>query len=269
MAKNTVTETAIRIERVEPAEITFHILGTSPVVCNRMSNKGVRELLFPKGRKTAADKASSVKHDPITEYRESPYTAINNDNPTRIQLLPSMFKKAMMSAALDLPGVKKAQIGRLLYVKGERIDLYGTPQLLCSVIRVPDINRTPDVRTRAIVPRWACRITVSFMPSVIRQQSVVNLLAAAGQSAGVGDWRPEKGSGSYGTFEIVGSDHPDLQDIFQQGREVQDAALISPRYYDDETQTLLEWFFEEAETRGVKVTVGGNPNQWDDIIGSE
>jgi hypothetical protein len=225
-----------------------------------MTRKGLECLFFPEAGKVAVDAEPALKHDPLAEYRESPYTAIHDSNPTRLQLTAAMFKQAMMTAALDLPGIKKTQVGRLLYVKGDRVDLYGVPQIMCSVVRMANTNRTPDVRTRAIVSRWACSITVSFATSAIRQQSVVNLLAAAGITAGVGDWRPQKGSGSYGTFEIVGSDHPEFRDVIQYGRETQDAALAYPQPYDDETATLLEWYHKQAQTCGIKVTTAGGSN---------
>ncbi len=247
-------ETEIYITEVNKGEMEFGILGTSPLICNRMSQKAMTELLFPKGRKTAADKAGSLKHDPMKEFRDSPYTSKDPNAPTRLQLLSAMFKKAMGTAALDLPGAKKAQIGRLVYVEGDRVDLYGVPQIIMSVVRSSDINRTPDIRSRVIVPEWACRITVSFIKPIINEQSVANLLAAGGITAGIGDWRVEKGSGSYGTYKLVGLDDPDFVRVSALGRDAQDAALRTPDAYDDETESLLSWFMKETVQRGFTAT---------------
>lgn len=248
------TESEIFVTKVDKGEMIFAVLGTSPIICNRMSEKARMELLFPKGKKTAADKASSLKHDPMKEFRDSPYTSKDKDAPTRLQLISSMFKKAMGTAALDLPGTRKAQIGRLVYVEGDRVNLYGVPQLMMSVTRSSDMNRTPDIRSRAILPEWACKITVSFIKPIIREQSVANLLAAGGITAGVGDWRVEKGSGSYGTFKLVSLDDPDFVRITKLGREAQDKALVDPQSYDDETESLLSWFKQETVARGFAAT---------------
>jgi hypothetical protein len=252
-SKSTSREADIFIQEIDRGQMVFCVQGSSPLICNRMSEKAQRELLLPKGRKTAADRAASLKHDPLNEFFNSPYKSLDNNNPTRLQALSSMFKQAMMSAALDLPGAKKAQIGRLLYVEGDRVDLYGIPQLMMSVTRSSDMNRTPDVRTRAILREWACKVTVSFIKPIINETSVANLFSAAGLVAGIGDWRTQKGSGSYGQFRLVGSDEPDFLRIMKYGREAQDKALASPESYDDETESLLSWFQRESVNRGLKI----------------
>lgn len=252
MATLKPDNTEVFISKVEQSQLTFYILGLSPLICNRMSEKTMRELLLPSPRKTAATKATTLKHDPLTEYRDSPYRNLSPKAPTRLQLLASMFKKAMMTAALDIPGAKKSQIGRLLYVVGDRIDLYGCPELFMSVTRSADMNRTPDIRSRAILREWACKITVSFTVPIIKDVSVVNLLAAAGTQAGVGDYRVEKGAGSYGTFEPVSADNKDWRRIAQIGRVEQDKALQTPEFYDDETASLYTWFEAEIPKRGLR-----------------
>ena len=241
----------IYVKEVTQGVAEFCIVGTAPLICNRMSEKAKRELLMPRGRKNAAEKASTLKHAPLDEYRESPYKAREPDAPTRIQLLGTMFKCAMRTAALDMPGATKAQIGRLLYVEQERVSLFGVPQVMCSVTRCKDINRTPDVRTRMIIPWWACRITVRYVTPIIKPQSVANLLAAAGFTSGIGDWRVEKGSGAFGRYSVVDSDHPKYLEILAQGgRAAQDEAIANPLPYDDETDSLLAWYTTEATRRG-------------------
>jgi len=116
------------------------------------------------------------------------------------------------------------------------------------------MNKTPDVRTRAIVPEWACKLSVTYVKPILREQAVVNLLAAAGIMRGVGDWRPEKGAGNYGQFELVGKDDARFKAIVKAGgRAAQDAALADPECYDPESAELLTWFTDEAGRRGFKV----------------
>ena len=240
--------------KVDHGQIEFMVLGTTPLILNRMSEKVLRELLMPKGRKNAAEKASSLKHDPMEEFRASPYIDPDEDAPTYLQHLASAFKGAIKSAALDLPGSSKAQIGRLTWVNGERISIYGIPQIFLSVTRSADINRTPDVRTRAIVPQWCARLSVSFVRPNLKEQAVANLLASAGLTQGVGDWRPGKGSGTYGQFELVGADDPRFAHLVKHcGRKAQIAAMQDPEPYDQESSELLAWFDAEAKSRGFKL----------------
>lgn len=244
----------ITIMEVVKGQMSFCILGTSPLVMNRMSQKVWFELLAPKGKKTAVEKASSLKHDPIKEFRDSPYRMMDPKAPTLLAILPTAFKGAMKTAALDTPGAKKAQIGRLVYIPGEQLPIYGIPKVFMAITRSADMNRTPDVRTRAILPEWACHLEVAFTKPILREQSIANLLAAAGFQSGVGDWRQEKGSGSYGSFKLVPETDKDFRRIVaQQGRAAQQKAMDDPQAYNDETAEMLTWFDSEIKRRGFKV----------------
>ena len=247
---------SIDIIKVTNSTLKFCVLGTTPLILNRMSEKVMRELLMPKGKKNAADRASSLKHDPMQEFMSSPYLDLDDSAPTYLQHLASAFKGSLKSAALDLPGASKSQIGRLTWVNGERINIYGIPQVFCSVTRSSDINRTPDVRTRCIVPQWAAYVSVSFVTPLLREQSVANLMASAGVTQGVGDWRTGKGSGTYGQFELVGEDDDRFASILKcGGRRKQIAAMENPDAYDRETEELLTWFKAESRKRGFSVVV--------------
>jgi hypothetical protein len=239
------------ILKVEKGSVECCLVGTSPLVLNRMSEKAKHELLMPKGRKNAAERATSLKHIPVEEYRASAYTL--REGPTLLALLATAFKGAIRSAALDMPGAKKAQIGRLTYIEGDYIGIYGAPKLFMAIVRSADMNKTPDVRTRAIVPEWACTLRVTYVQPLIRAQAVVNLLAAAGLTIGVGDGRPEKGAMSYGQFRITNKEDADYKRILKEGgRKAQQAGLDVPVCYDDETTELLSWFDDERAKRQLK-----------------
>ena len=156
--KNTPDSTPAKTEiisdilKVSTGVFDCCILGTSPLILNRMSEKAKHELLLPRGRKTAVEKAMSLKHDPFAEYRASAHTLKNEQESTLLAIPATAFKGAIRTAALDMPGAKKAQIGRLTYIPGEYVGVYGLPRLFMSIVRSADMNRTPDVRTRAIVP---------------------------------------------------------------------------------------------------------------------
>lgn len=247
----TAKETTIQVPEIQTNRIRVGIVGTSPLILNRMSQKARQELLLPNGRKTAAERASSLKHSPLDEYRASPYTLAQEDAPAYLAVMASAFKKLMMTAALDLPGTRKAQIGRLVYVEDEYVPVFGVPELYMSIVRSADINHTPDVRTRAIVPLWAATITVRFVVPLLTEQAIVNLLAAGGVTAGIGDFRPEKGAGNYGQFRLSSPDDEEHAAIVAHGgRAAQIAAMESPECYDSETAELLSWFDEEVTRRG-------------------
>lgn len=250
MAKKAESAELI-IAQVERGEITFCILGTTPLILNRMSEKAMRELLLPKGRKTTAERAVSLKHDPIAEFKASPYLDRDPKAPTYIQHLASSFKGALCDAALDVPGSNKRQIGRLAWVNSERISIYGIPQMLMSVVRSADMNKTPDIRTRCIIPKWCCQITIGYAKPMLNETSLMNLLVSAGVTQGTGDWRPGKGKGTYGSFEPVSQNHPEYVHLRKHaGRVPQMAAMDHPEFYDQETEELFNWYREELGRRG-------------------
>jgi len=248
MAKAPAKETAeISVLQISQGTVKMHIVGNLPFIYNAMSVKAKRELLLPKGRKTAADRAQTLKHEPLNEYRESVYRVLSNTSSTRLCFPTGAFKKAIATAALDLPGTKKAEIGRLVSVPAAVFPIWGVPQLMMSVVRSADMNKTPDIRTRAILPEWATIVELSFVRPKLSATSVVNLLAAAGITVGVGDFRQEKGAGSYGSFRIVEPDDADFKRITKAGgRAAQDAALESPEMYDSETEALFSYFNSEV-----------------------
>lgn len=254
MTKTPGNESAeISVLEIYQSVVEFCILGTSPMIMNRMSEKAKRELLLPKGRKSTAERAQNLKHSPLKEYRASAYKVSDDAAPARLCFHATGFKGAMASAALDLPGARKSEIGRLCWMEGFNIPIYGTPRLLMSVVKSADPNRTPDIRTRAILPEWACRLAVRFVRPRLTEQTVANLMAAAGVIVGVGDFRQEKGKGSFGQFALVGEDNADFQRIVkEQGRKAQDAALENPIPHDQDSEELLSWFSAEVVKLGRK-----------------
>lgn len=257
--KQTVTE--IQVVQVYHGLVSFHLLGTTPMIVRRMSEKASQELLSPRGRKTAADKAANLKHDPMAEFLASPYTDRDPKGPTLIQHLSSAFKKSIAGAALDVPGASKTQLSRLMWVMGERVSIYGIPQMLMSVVRSADMNKTPDIRTRLIIPKWACKIDVRFASPMLNETTITNLLVAGGMIQGVGDWRAEKGSGNYGSFEPVAEDNAEYAHIVKHGgRKAQEAAMVNPEPYDRETEELYQWFLKDVEARGKTELLSSHSN---------
>jgi len=244
----TTKESVVTIEQMQVGVAAVNIVGTSPMIFNAMSAKARHELLLPRGRKSVAEKAQTLKHDPLSEYVNSCYRRIG-DGETRIIFPAAAFKSAMCNAALEVQGAKKAQIGRLVWVEGDYVDVYGVPKLMMSVVRSADMNKTPDIRTRAIIRDWACTIRVRHVMPTLSYIAVARLLETAGMVIGVGDFRQEKGKGNYGQFRVA--DASEIAAIKKGGGiKQQDAAFKTPECYDSESAELLAWFNTERAARG-------------------
>jgi hypothetical protein len=248
----------LEIVNIKVDEAHVRILGNSPLIYNAMSEKARFTILCGGVKKNAAARAENAKHDVVTEYRNSMYQYRDSDSdvPTRLYFPTGSFKKAIQTAALDMPGATKRQVGRLCWITEDKVPVYGVPQLLMSVVRSSDMNHTPDVRTRGILSRWACEFTVRSVVPLIKIQDVLRLLAASGITAGVGDWRQEKGSGSYGQFRLVANDIDEKEFttiVKSAGKKQQDNAIEKPDFYDDETEKLYVLYDAEMKRRGMKV----------------
>lgn len=261
MARKPVDEKKVQevdILRVMEGRFEVLILGRSPLILNRLTEKAKRELLMPAPAKNRAGRSASLKHDPVAEFRASAYRMPNQAAATVLAMPAAAFKRAIASAALDIPGAAKAQIGRLCWVRGEWVEIFGIPKMLFSVVRQAGINKTPDVRARVIIPEWAGLLRVAHARPILQPGAIANLIAAAGLYVGAGDWRNEKGAGSYGQWDVVQKGNAEHERILREGgRAAQLAALETPEPYDYDTADLLSWFYEEARKREVRVTLPG------------
>lgn len=254
MAKQAkaINEGQLDIQPIEMRGVFLNIIGTSPLIPHRFAQKAWQELLLPSLTKNRAALESTLKHDPLAEYRGCFYRnrEQKESTPTLFHLPSGMIHGAMTSAALDIAGVAKAQLERLTSVTTPTLFLYGVPQMFMSMVRNSDQKRTPDVRTRPIFKQWAIRgLGIEFKRDVLGDNQIANLLAAAGIIVGVGDWRPQKG-GSHGKFRIADNADQEMADIIKLGsRAAQEAAYEDPTMYDDETADLFAWFNAETSRR--------------------
>ena len=226
------------------------ILGRSPgLISNRMSNK--LELLGPEWKqRNAASRATRHKHMPRQEFINSAYLDHNDESPTYLRFKTDAFKAAMCDAALDIPGVTKSSLDRLTEVVEEWAPIYGLPRLFMTVVRQAGIQKTPDIRTRCLVPMWATKLQVSYVRPNVEAQNIARLMAYAGELQGVGDWRQGKGGGRFGKFEIVSPDDERwLQIMRTGGRQQQIELMNNPVPYDDESAEMLAWH-DEMLSRG-------------------
>lgn len=252
MAVKKAEAGTLHIDALKQGRVTLRMIGTTPLYFNAMSAKAKRTLLIGGGKKTAAEK-KELKHDPEQEFRDSVYR--QPGGPTLLGFPAPGVKGAMATAALETPGVTKTSVQRLIFLPQQRINIWGKPFLKMDVVRSADMNKTPDVRTRAFLPRWCAEVDIAFVTPTLSVHSVVSLLANAGVIVGIGDFRQEKGRGSYGTFAVAGDDLGDWSDhwseVTSEGRAVQEAAMAEPEFADDETAELMAMLDDERLRRAA------------------
>ena len=250
--KTTVKAMGLSIESLQQTEVSFKIIGTAPLIYNSMSLKAQKTLLMGAAKKTAAEK-KEIKHNPEEEFVDSCY--INGTNGSYLSFPSTGIKRGMATAALETAGVTKASINRGIYVVGEHINVWGKPYMNMSIVRSSDINRTPDIRTRAKLPNWCTEVTVRYINPTFSQLDITALLVNAGTLCGLGDWRIEKG-GPMGGYRIVQT--KDDQKIFdrlvkEEGATCQKLALENPEIeaHDNMSHELYEAITQERLKRAA------------------
>lgn len=251
MSKKPTEPATLVIDALKQGRVTMRIIGSTPMYYNAMSVKAKRSLLIGGGKKTAAEK-KEIKHDPETEFRDSVYKT--HTGPTLLAFPAAGIKNGMATAALVTDGVKKTDVQRLIFLPQEKISIWGKPYLRMDIVRSADMNRTPDIRTRAFLPRWCAEIDIAFVTPNLSVHSIASLINNAGLVSGLGDFRQEKGKGSYGTFRLVASEEDEAlwdQITTTEARETQQTALAEPETYDDDTRELWAMLRQERMRRAA------------------
>ena len=250
-AKKVSETTEITIPPLMRGITRLRIIGTTPLFQNRMTAKVKMGLLVGTKKKTAAERVS-IKHHPLEEYRDSAEQI--ESGPTALGLRVVALKAAMCTSAIETPGVTKTSAQRLLFMPGELAPLYGIPKLRMDVVRSADIARTPDIRSRCYLEKWGAEIEVHHILPQLPVTSVFTLACNAGVLIGVGDYRQEKGKGSFGTFRVITPDQPDDEWdelVSYHDRSAQIAALDRPEYADKDTADLMAFYQTEVRRRSA------------------
>lgn len=247
MATKSRTTDAIQISAIKMQTVIVILFGTTGLYCHRMSAKAKQQLMIGGRKKTAAEKLE-IKHHPREEFKDSMYVSKGTNKHSHIQFPSMAVKSAMGTAALVIPGITKTQVQRLVFMPHEMIPIFGIPKLRMDIVRSSDINRTPDVRTRAFIHQWAAEIEIRYSTPSLSQKAILTLLHNAGILVGIGDNRQEKGKGSYGTFRLYDKEFNELPAEMLDAK-AQWEAIQNPQPENIESEELLAEFDHEIEQR--------------------
>lgn len=195
----------IVISKIATETIRVPLLGTSPLITHKFSEKAKRQMLDAmQGRK-----APKEPKDPDKEYQDAAYRLDDGGYG-----LPAIaFKSATVSAARFFgKSVTMVGLRQTIFVSGEysKIEgmmlarIIGTPEMREDVVRVG--NGGTDLRYRPFWAEWEVVLDVTYVKSMLTRDSVLSLIEAGGLGVGVSEWRPER-RGEYGTYGI----HPTKQ----------------------------------------------------------
>lgn len=190
----------IAIERLPEETMRVPIIGTSPLIMHRFSEKAKKQML------DAAQGKHSPKQpkDPQAEYEACFYRLADGG----YGMPADAFKQATVSAARFYgKAVSMTALKQFVFVHGAKADdgrqlvkIEGAePEMREDVVVVG--RGGSDLRYRPQFTEWSVTLVVTYFTSVITRDSVLSLIDAGGLAVGVGEWRPEK-NGTFGTYRI-------------------------------------------------------------------
>lgn len=186
-------EEVVKLAGLAIDRITLRIVGTSPLIVHKWSEKAKKQMLDKQMKRATQGKAAK---DPEQDYRESLYVCDDGSYG-----FPAVAFKAAAVRAGTYCDMKMVFLRGAFHVEGDLVKIEGEPRPREDMVRVG--MGTADIRYRPEFPKWAADLRVTFNSRALTPEQIVNLFEVAGFAVGVGEWRPEK-NGQFGRFEVEG-----------------------------------------------------------------
>lgn len=214
------SQDVVQIDRIGAETIIVPIVGTSPLIVHRFSEKAKREMLD----RSQGKKNPRQAKDPRAEFEAAAYVMgeekkeeQKNGEGVKVYGFPAIaFKAATVSAARFYRDVTMTALRQFLFFSGivsgpDRVSLIPIirpgklakgeewPRIREDVVRVG--MGAADLRYRPEFWPWSAELTITYVKSALTQGSVLSLIDAGGLGVGVGEWRPERG-GDFGQYKV-------------------------------------------------------------------
>lgn len=203
----TIVIPAINVQRA-----TIRVVGDSPLIVHKWSEKAKKEIL-DKQMKKAKTKGHDAK-DPVADFINSLYwmegepdekneegfaKAIQSG--ARFGFPSKAFKAAAVSAGYRSGVTKdKVSMNGAFHIGGELVEIKGIPEMREDMVNIG--MGTADIRYRGMFREWSATFGVRYNASAISLEQLVNLFNLGGFACGLGEWRVERG-GQSGMFHVV------------------------------------------------------------------
>lgn len=195
----------IEIPAPDRREMTVSIEGLTPLLCDNFS--AARQENIADREAHPNRKLPKEPRDPMRDYQQSLYVI----GPETYGFPSDGIKKSLVKAGQRFAGEYATVLNGIMRIGGELVESEG--RVLVPIVapdgpRMHGARRVLGGRTTSVVYRaaffpWSMEVPVSFDADIMTDKQIVNMFARAGESVGIGGFRPEK-SGSMGTWRIVG-----------------------------------------------------------------
>lgn len=191
----------VKLEKVERNIVNVPIIGVSPLIPHKWSEKALR-MMRDKQSGSKAQKKHESK-DPEQEAEASLYRLPDG----RPGMPATAFKAAMVGAVRLFSGVTMVSLKTALFIGGigpdQLVPIEGDMAIREDTPR--NATGVADLRYRYAFWPWSATLVIQYLTALVDSDSVIALVDAAG-NGGVGDWRPsapKSATGTFGRFQVV------------------------------------------------------------------
>ena len=204
------------------------LIGDTPLITHAWSHKAKIEML---GNQVKAPKAGKEARDPQADYVSSLYPMGNDGYGFPV----TGIKKCILGAAHKDKGIPKTEVLSSIWLNADMVRVmpalagaicdmplvrvYGSdPEMREDMVRVGQgLQKKASLAYRAQFTTWAIRISGRFNASVLNPEQIAFLIAEAGTSFGLGEWRNEK-HGMFGAFHFADVEEEGAWDAYAAGK---------------------------------------------------
>jgi len=210
----TKKETVLDIPKVKVKRFKVRIVGDSPVIVHAWSEKAKKQIID--GQMEPKPKKREPRN-PVGEFINSMYWISGKPE----ELTEDAFEKAVKKGAkFGLPVAmfikasasgarlnKAAKFNNEIFAKmwisgdaGELATIKGDPPVCREdMVKIGGMTKVADLRYRGEFKKWSVELNISYNADISSIEEIINFLNLGGFSAGVGEWRINKG-GIFGAY---------------------------------------------------------------------
>jgi hypothetical protein len=190
--------TKIEILEFQIRELVIPIIGISPLIVHRFSEKALKMIQDKQG-----GKAKNKKHE--IRNPEDDFQGAKHISAEGWEGFPAAGFKAAMTRGAKMIGMVMKDTQTAFFVRADceetqLVKIHGEARMRTDQVRVG--MGSADIRYRPEYPQWYAELTIEFNAGILSADQIYQMVKAAGYGCGIGEMRPEKGKFNYGRFKL-------------------------------------------------------------------
>lgn len=204
-SKSSEKQTEVKIPEMNVKMCELTLVGESPLLVHKFSEKAKREIEEKQQKKA---KNAKEARDPHQEYLSSMYTfpgAEPGSKKARYGVPVGGVKNCAVTACKFTDGFPMTKARGSFHIIDDGsglIEILGSKPVLDErMVRIGGFQKIATPRYRARFDDWKLKFQIRYNASIISPEMLVNLFENAGFAVGLCEHRPEK-NGSLGMFKV-------------------------------------------------------------------